>query len=82
MKKDSSACFDGRVTEWLPPHGACGPTCHERCRNNIQWCKAEQEWLARKGIASHIETNEDGLIALFTDRGAQDAPPDEAEAQT
>ena len=68
MKKDSNECFDGRVTEWLPPNGACGPTGFEKCRSNMQWLHAERGRLARKGIGSHTETNEDGLVALFLDR--------------
>ena len=67
MKDENETPNDGRVTEWLRPAGACGPTCYPNCRSNIQWCRAEVERLAGKGIRAKVVQNDDGQVAVFKD---------------
>lgn len=54
-----------QVTEWLRRHSACGPSCHQNARLNINWCEAEVKRLAKKGIKAWIETSEDDKVAVF-----------------
>ena len=59
------------MTEWMPRRGACGPTGFHDTRLNIDWCEAEVERLAKKGIKAWTETNAENEIAVFTEGSAQ-----------
>jgi len=72
MKDEIETPNDGRVTEWLRPAGACGPTGFgTKCRSNAQWCREEVNRLEAKGIHARIVHDESGMIAVFTGKDGE-----------
>ena len=62
-----------QVTEWMPRRGACGPTGYPNTRLNINWCEAEVERLAEKGIKAWVDTDaeDENIVAVFAEGTAQ-----------